>query len=373
MWRSCFGVVLFLFLFCLFPYYLYAQEGTDQYQLKLPPEVLEPLIPEDNPITPAKIELGKKLYFDKRLSIDDTVSCATCHNPKFGFSDSKKVAEGIQGKKGARNSPTVLNATFYDEQFWDGRAPTLEEQAKGPLVNPVEMGFPSHDALIEKLRAIPEYSNAFKESFGTEDLTIEHLAQAIASFERTLITLESPFDQFIAGKENAISPEAKRGFELFQGKARCITCHEFNRTYPFFTDNKYHNIGVAIHGKNFAELARKATKEPDIAKLAHEEGASELGRYLVTKQTKDIGAFKTSTIRNIELTAPYMHDGSLATLEEVIDFYNKGGEPNPNLDGGIRPLNLTAQEKKYLVAFLKSLTSRGGANFDWAELQELAP
>lgn len=366
-------VVLFLFLFCLFSYQLYAQDGSDQYQLKLPPEVIEPLIPGDNFPTLAKIELGRKLYFDKRLSLDNTVSCATCHNPKFGFSDGKKVAEGVQGKKGARNSPTVLNAAFYDEQFWDGRAATLEEQAKQPLVNPVEMAFPSHDELIKKLRAIPEYKKAFKEAAGTEEFTIDQVAQAIASFERTLITLESPFDQFIAGKEDAISPEAKRGFELFQGKARCITCHEVNRTYPFFTDNKYHNIGVAMHGKNFAELARKATKGPDTAKLGHEEGASELGRYLVSKQTKDTGAFKTSNIRNIELTAPYMHDGSLTTLEEVIEFYNKGGEPNPYLDGGIRPLNLTGQEKKDLVAFLKSLTSKGGANFDWAELEKLAP
>jgi cytochrome c peroxidase len=341
--------------------------------LKLPSDVIEPIIPEGNPITLAKIKLGKKLYFDKRLSIDDTVSCATCHSPKFGFSDGKKVAEGVQGKKGGRNSPTVLNAAFYDEQFWDGRVLTMEEQAKQPLINPVEMGFPSHDELIKKLRSIQEYKEAFKKTFGAEDFTIDHVVQAIASFERLLITLESPFDQFIAGKEDAISPEARRGFELFQGKGRCITCHEFNRSYPFFTNNKYHNIGVAMHGKNFAELARKAAKETDITKLTHEEGSSELGRYLVTRQTKDIGAFKTSTIRNIELTAPYMHDGSLATLEEVIDFYNKGGEPNPNLDGRIRPLNLTDQEKKDLVAFMKSLTSKGGANFNWAELEKLAP
>jgi len=177
----------------------------------------------------------------------------------------------------------------------------------------------------------------------------------------------------MAGREDAISPEAKRGFALFKGKARCVTCHEFNRSYPYFTDNKYHNIGVATHGKNFVQLARRAARETDITELTHEEGSPELGRYLVTKQPRDIGAFKTPTLRNVELTAPYMHDGSLATLKEVIDFYDRGGEPNPYLDGGMRPLNLTMEEKEELIPFLKTLTSKGGRNFDWAELERLAP
>jgi cytochrome c peroxidase len=367
----CAGLICFLGGF--FFYQLSAFGEVTQYQLKLPPEVLPLFIPEDNPITLNKIELGKRLYFDKRLSLDSTVSCATCHNPKLGFSDGKKVAEGIKGQKGVRNSPTVLNAAFYDEQFWDGRVSTLEEQAKQPLVNPVEMGFPSHNELIKRLQTLSEYREGFQKAFGTKNFTIDHLVQAIASFERTLVTLNSPFDQFIAGKEDAISQEAKRGFELFRGKGRCITCHEFTPSYPFFTDNKYHNIGVAIHGRNFVALARKAAQESDIAKLAHEEGASELGRFLVTRQNHDIGAFKTPTLRNIELTAPYMHDGSLKSLEEVIDFYDKGGEPNPYLDGGIRPLHLTEQEKNDLIAFMKSLTSKGGINFDWIELKNLAP
>lgn len=332
-------------------------QKSTPYVLKLPPGVLEPIIPEDNPLSVEKVALGKTLYFDKRLSVDNTISCAACHDPRLGFADGKKVAEGIQQKKGARNSPTTLNTAFLDAQFWDGRASSLEEQAKGPLVNPVEMGMPSHEALVTKLRKIPEYRRGFQEVFGTEDFTIDHVAKAIASFERTLNTFNSPFDRFIGGDKGAISPSAQRGWELFQGKARCITCHEFNTAYPFFTDNKFHNIGVATKAVNFEALARRAAVETDVARLASEPGAAELGRYLVTKQPKDIGAFKTPGLREIAHIAPYMHDGSEPTLETMIDFYDKGGVPNPNLDGGMRPLGLTVEEKKDLVEFLKALTS----------------
>ena len=334
-----------------------AQTQRSPLPLKLPPGVLEPIIPEDNPLTEGKVALGRTLYFDTRLSLDDTVSCATCHDPKFGFADGKKVAEGIRKKTGVRNSPTTLNTAFLDTQFWDGRALTLEAQAKGPLVNPVEMGMPSHEAVVAKLRKIPDYRRAFREVYGTEALTIDHVAMAIASFERTLNTFHAPFDGFLAGDKTAMNPAAQRGWELFRGKARCVTCHEFNATYPFFTDNKFHNIGVAMKAVNFEALARRAAIETDAAKLAREPGAAELGRYLVTKQPKDIGAFKTPGLRNITLTAPYMHDGSEATLESVIEFYDKGGAPNPNLDGGMRALGLTAEEKKDLAEFLKALTS----------------
>ncbi len=336
----------------------FSQTESNSYVLILPPGVLEPIIPEDNPLAKGKIELGKKLFFDKRLSVDDTISCATCHDPEKGFADGKTLAVGIKEQKGMRNSPTVLNAAFFDTQFWDGRAITLEEQAKQPIINPKEMGMPSHDVLVEKISNIPEYKTSFKAVFGTERITIDHLAMAIASFERTLITFNTPFDRFIAGKNDAITASAQRGWKLFQGKARCITCHEFNVSYPFFTDNKFHNIGVAMKGKDFESLARKsASSGADPSVLAHEEGSAELGRYLVTKEPKDIGAFKTSGLRNIALTAPFMHDGSEPTLESVIEFYNKGGIPNPNLDGGIRPLNLSEDEKKDLAEFMKSLTS----------------
>lgn len=343
---------------CSLPSVAFTQPADEPYELKLPPYVLEPIIPEDNPLTKGKVSLGQKLYFDKRLSADDTVSCATCHDPEKGFTDGKIIAIGIKGQKGFRNSPTVLNAAFFDFQFWDGRALTLEEQAKQPIINPIEMGMPSHDAAVKKISHISEYKDDFKTVFGTENITIDQIAQAIASFERTLITFNAPFDRFIAGKEDAISASAKRGWELFQGKARCLTCHEFTESYPFFTDNKFHNIGVAMKDKDFEALARKAASpDADPSVLAHEKAASELGRYSVTKEPKDIGAFKTSGLREITSTAPYMHDGSEPTLESVIEFYNKGGVPNPNIDGGIRPLNLSKEEKKDLVEFMKALSS----------------
>ncbi|HXF05156.1 MAG TPA: cytochrome c peroxidase [Blastocatellia bacterium] len=333
----------------------------------IPADLWEAMIPKDNPLTEAKVALGKDLYFDPRLSVDNTVSCATCHDPKFAFTDGKPVSEGVQGKKGARNAPTILNAMFNVEQFWDGRAPSLEEQAKQPLINPVEMAMPSHEAVVAKIKQIPDYVRRFQQVFGGRDpVTIDNIARAIAAFERTQLSGDSPFDRFIAGDKTAISEAAQRGWALFQGKARCITCHEFNASSPFFTDFKYHNIGIGMKAtKNFETLARQIQSmaqagtltQAAIDKLALSEGFSELGRFLVTRQPKDLGAFKTSTLRDIELTAPYMHDGSLKTLREVIEFYNKGGEPNPNLDGGIIPLNLTEQEMSDLEEFLKTLTS----------------
>ena len=346
--------------------------------LHLPTGVLEPDVPKQNPLTPAKVELGRRLYFDKRLSADGTVSCATCHDPLKGFADGRPVAVGIKNQSGARNSPTALYTGFNEVQFWDGRAPTLEEQAKQPLVNPVEMGQPSHAAVVKGVAALPEYGDGFAAAFGSREVTIDRIAEAIASFERTLASFSSPFDRFMAGDKQAISESAQRGFVLFQGKARCVTCHEFNASFPYFTDNKFHNIGVAMKG-NFEQLARQAQSIPghgavtQESELAHKPGFEALGRWIVTHQPKDIGAFKTSGLRNIALTAPYMHDGSQKTLEEVMDFYNKGGEPNPNLDGGIRPLNLTKEEISDIIAWMQSLTDEsGGSNFDWAQLKELS-
>ena len=346
--------------------------------LHLPTGVLEPDIPKQNPLTPAKVELGRRLYFEKRLSADGTVSCATCHDPLKGFADGRPVAIGIKNQVGARNSPTVLYTGFNEVQFWDGRAPTLEEQAKQPLVNPVEMGQPSHPAVVKAVAAIPDYGDGFAAAFGSREVTIDRIVEAIASFERTLAPFTSPFDRFVAGDKQAIGESAQRGFVLFQGKARCISCHEFNASFPYFTDNKFHNIGVAMKG-DFEKLAREASSvsahgaETQQAALAHEPGFEALGRWIVTHQPKDIGAFKTSGLRNITLTAPYMHDGSQKTLEEVMDFYNQGGEPNPNLDGGIRPLNLTKEEISDVIAWMQSLTDdSGGTNFDWAQLKELS-
>ena len=335
----------------------------------IPADLWELLVPPENPVTPEKVALGRKLFFEKRLSSDGTVSCATCHDPAHGFSDGKKVSEGVQGKKGARNAPTVLNAVFNEMQFWDGRAPSLEEQSKGPMTNPVEMGAASHDAVVAVVRGIPEYKAEFQKVFGREP-TIDDIAAAIASFERTVVSGDSPFDRFKAGDKSALSESAQRGWELWNGKARCNTCHPFGEATPNFSDNKFHNIGVAAKGRDFAGLARRAAGAGDPQELAFDPDFTELGRFVVTRQPKDIGAFKTSGLRDVALSAPYMHDGSEATLLDVINFYDKGGEPNPYLDGGIVALKLTDQEKKDLVAFMESLTGEGAGAPARAELLE---
>lgn len=333
--------------------------------LGLPADVWESMIPKDNPMTTEKVALGEKLYFDKRLSSDRTVSCATCHDPATALADNNMVGIGIGLKKGARNAPTVLNSMFNELQFWDGRAATLEEQAKMPITNPIEMGMKDHDAVVARVGEITEYKPLFAATFGAEGVTIDTIAKAIAAFERTQISGNSPLDRFIAGDQNAISDAAKRGWELFNGQARCVSCHAWNPSSPFFTDNKFHNIGVAAKDQNFPLLARRARQLISQGKnraqitdeLALTEGFSELGRYLITGQPKDIGAFKTSGLRDIDLTAPYMHNGSEKTLLDVMKFYNKGGELNPNLDGGMRPLKLTDQQLDEMVEFMKTLTS----------------
>lgn len=328
----------------------------------LPADLFKELVPKDNPMTAEKIALGEKLFFDKRLSVDNTVSCATCHDPAMALAESNMVGIGIQMKKGARNSPSVINSMFNEAQFWDGRAPSLEEQSKLPIINAVEMGMKDHNAVVAKVKTLSEYKPLFDKAFGNEGITIDTIAKAIASFERTQLSGNSPFDRFIGGEKNAISEAAKRGWDLFNNQARCISCHAFNESSPFFSDFKFHNIGVAAKDQNFNSLARRArqiigSNPQALDDLALTEGFSELGRFLVTKQPKDIGAFKTSMLRDIELTAPYMHNGSEKTLLDVIKFYNKGGELNPNLDGGMRPLKLTDPQMDDLVEFLKTLTS----------------
>jgi cytochrome c peroxidase len=331
----------------------------------LPADLFQELIPKDNPLTAEKIALGEKLFFDKRLSVDNTISCATCHDPAMALAESNMVGIGIENKKGARNSPSVINAVFNESQFWDGRAPSLEEQSKLPIINALEMGMKDHPQVVAKVKGLSEYAPLFAAAFGSQGITIDTIAKAIASFERTQLSGNSPFDRFMAGDKKAISESAKRGWDLFNHQARCISCHAFNESAPFFSDFKFHNIGVAAKDQNFSALARRARQiigsDPRNLKaiddLALAQGFSELGRFLVTKQARDIGAFKTSMLRDIELTAPYMHNGSEKTLLDVIKFYNKGGELNPNLDGGMRPLKLTDPQMDDLVDFLKTLTS----------------
>ncbi len=320
--------------------------------------------------------LGDKLFDDKRLSVDDTVACKTCHDPTKGFTDHRgnsATSAGVQDKHGQRNAPTILNAMFQASQFWDGRSPTLEEQAKLPILNPVEMGQKTPEDVVAKVAKIPEYSDAFKTLFGREP-TYDDIAAAIAAFERTKYSGNAPFDRFLAGNPQAISDQAQRGWALFQGKGRCSSCHAFNVVSPLFSDQKFHNIGIAAHVKNFSELARNALgilKSGDTKQIdehALQTSYSELGRFLVTKNPADIGAFKSETLRNIGVTAPYMHDGSLATLFVVVDHYNKGGVPNPFLDGGMQRLALSEAEIDDLVAFLFTLTDDRFAEFNQAEM-----
>ena len=346
---------------------------TPKLPLGFKPALWEISVPPDRRPTPEQIALGDKLFNDKRLSKDDSVSCATCHDPKRAFTDGKARAEGIGKQVGQRNSPTVTNALFSATQFWDGRAATLEDQALLPILNPIEMGVETSDQLVAKVKGIPEYVNEFKKVFG-RDVNADDLAKAIAAFERKQIFGDSRFDRFLAGDSKALDASAKRGWALFNGKGRCNTCHAGNAVSPLFADGKFHNIGVAAHKQDFVQLAAEALKtvrsgdQKQIDELALASKFSELGRFLVTRAENDIGSFKTPTLRNVGVTGPYMHDGSLATLWDVMDHYNKGGVQNPYLDGGMQRLGLSETEIDDLVAFMFALTSDPYSGLEKTEL-----
>jgi cytochrome c peroxidase len=319
--------------------------------------VIPPGVLEGNPLTRAKIELGRQLYFDTRLSADNTVSCASCHHPDDGYARHTQFGEGIGGQKGGRNSPVSYNRIVSTAQFWDGRAASLEEQAVGPIANPIEMGN-THEKVVETLKGIPGYQRQFERIFGAEGVTIGNVGKAIASFERVIVTGTAPYDyaerlapflklteedfaddpdlkkehavRLADAKAHPMSESASRGQKLFfKEEINCAQCH----LGANFADEKYHNLGVGMD-----------KPEPDP------------GRYAVTKQEADRGAFKTPTIRNVALTAPYMHDGSQKTLLEVVEHYNKGGIPNPTLSAKIKKLNLSDQDKLDLVAFMEACT-----------------
>jgi cytochrome c peroxidase len=320
------------------------------------PAGLQPLtpkifVPAANPITKAKYELGRQLYFEPRVSLDGTVSCATCHNPDKGWTDGAPTSSGIAGQTGGRSAPSVVNTVYGKSMFWDGRAPSLEGQAQGPIQNPIEMGKQSYREIVERLRKIPGYQEQFEKVFGTT-VTLDGMAKAIATFERVAaLSGNSRYDKYNAGDNKALSDSEKRGLVLFgltlnsdddfrpgvtRQKAKCSLCHVgFN-----FTDEQFHNLGVGWNEKTgrFSDLGRWAI-DPIGAKV-----------------DANLGAFKTPTLRDVEKTAPYMHDGSMATLEQVVEHYDKGGNPNPSLDTDMTKLNLTAQEKADVVAFMKALT-----------------
>lgn len=333
-------------------------------QAGFPHDLYRWVLPADNlERPPEKIGLGRALFFDRRLSADNKESCSTCHDPEKGFTDQLPTAMGIHNQFGQRNAPTIINATFNILQFWDGREPTLEDQARRPILNPIEMGMPDEKTLVDKLKTAPEYQKAFMEVFGHPP-NFDDMTKALAAFERTQVAFDSPFDKFVEGDEQALTEQQQHGWSLFNGKGRCLSCHGVNPVQPMFSDNRFHNIGVSAHNKNFVELARKALRvsaegggAAQIDQLAIQTDMSELGRFLITKEPHDIGAFRTMGLRNLLVTEPYFHDGSQATLWDTIDHYNKGGVQNPYLDGGIVPLGLSEQEIDDLVAFLKSLTS----------------
>jgi len=331
-------------------------------------------IPRDNPQTPEKIALGSKLFNDKRLSSTGEVSCATCHDPANAFTDRPLVtSRGINALTGTRNAPTIVNSAYFALYFWDGRSIDLEDQAQHPMINPVEMGLQNHEPVLQLVRTDPDYVEMFRAAFAAEParVTMKEVQQAIASFERTIISGDSPFDRwYYGGEQQAISEQAKRGFDVFMNKGRCVSCHVIEQDHALFTDNRFHNIGIGINriqdevGKFAPAFLEAKARGADVDKtvLANPK-ASELGRFAVTETLDEIGSFKTSTLRNVAVTAPFMHDGSLATLRDVVEHYNNGGITNKEdpvndfLSGGIRPLGLTEQEMTDLVAFLETLTS----------------
>jgi cytochrome c peroxidase len=349
-----------------------------------PPLGLPPLVaPADNPQTPEKVALGKKLFEDKRFSATGQVACANCHEADKAFTDTPlRTSEGIKqaGKAltGTRNAPTVVNAAYMASMFWDGRSPSLEDQALHPFVNPVEMALPSHEPILKIVRTDPAYVRAFEQVFGKQGkaVTMTEVTQAIAAFERTELAGDSPFDRYyFAGDKDALTPAQKRGLDIFVNKGRCVSCHVIEQTQALFTDNRFHNIGVGINDiqQDVPALAgeflrAKATLTEVDHKVLADKRTSELGRFAVDRTLDDLGAFKTPTLRNVAVTPPYMHDGSLNTLRDVVVHYNNGGvtkegdRVNDFLSGGIRPLGLTDPEIDDLVAFMEALTSPQYAN-----------
>ncbi len=299
------------------------------FEVKIPLGLPPLPIPDDNPMTADKVELGKMLYFDKRLSKDATVSCATCHDPKMAWTEHEPTSTGIGGQKGGANSPTVINAAYATTQFWDGRAKSLEEQALGPIENPIEMGH-SLPEMIGQLNELGAYKDQFQKVFGTE-ITSEGIAKAIAAFERTVLSGNSPYDKFTAGDESALNDAQKRGLELFK-KSGCPDCH----TPPLFSSYEFYNAGVGMD-----------KEKPDE------------GRKAVTGKDEDLGAFRVPALREVANTGPYFHDGSCATLEAAVALMAAGGKDNPNwseMFESVRDAKLTEQDQKDLVEFLKALS-----------------
>ncbi len=329
-------------------------------------------VPADNPLTRDRIELGRQLFYDRRLSLNDTFSCAMCHVPEQGFTSNElAMAVGIEGRTVRRNSPTIYNVAYAGLLFHDGREENLEQQIWGPLLAKNEMGNPSVGQVLQKIRQIDDYRGRFEAAFNGKGVTMETLGMALASYERTLISADSAFDRwYYASDKSALSPQAQQGFKLFIGKAACAACHQIGKTYALFNDNAMHNTGLGyrdsmavIPEQQSVLVAPGVSLQIDRA-VIEQVGApppTDVGRYEVTQDPGDRWKYKTPSLRNVALTAPYMHNGTFATLREVVEFYDAGGVSNELLDPRIKPLHLSEEEKQALVAFLHTLT---GSNVD---------
>ena len=284
-------------------------------------------VPEDNPLTAEKIELGRRLFSDRRLSRDGSIACSSCHEPERAFSDGRSIPVGVSGRQGRRSAPALINRGYGRAFFWDGRSPSLEEQVLKPIQDPNEMDL-TLDEAVSRLAHMREYADQFETAFGRA-VNAQDLARALASYVRTITSGDAPLDRYMNGDRDALSAQERAGLAIFRGKGNCTACH----VGPTLSDEQFHNTGVAW--KN-GEL-------------------HDLGRFAVTRNDADRGAFKTPTLREIARTAPYMHNGTFSTLEEVVDFYNRGGNTNPLLDSELRPLDLSVEEKRALLTFLRSL------------------
>lgn len=331
--------------------------------LGLPPVPLS----KDNSLTQTKVNLGRKLFMDRRLSHNNTMSCAMCHVPEQGFTSNELgAAIGLEGRSLRRNAPSLFNVAYVQQLFHDGREFSLENQVLGPLLAGNEMANPSIGYVIEKIRIMPDYMGLFEAVFGGRGATVETIGAALASYERTMVSGNSRFDRWHYGKEeNAFNSTQQAGFRVFSGKANCIACHSVGERSALFSDNRFHNTGIGWArsmgdkgGKHKVQLAPGVVVdvEDSIVQRFSEAQQGDVGRYEVTLDPADSWAYRTPTLRNIALTAPYMHDGSLATLEEVVEFYDRGGIDNPHKDPLLKPLRLTAEEKRTLIAFLNTLT-----------------
>ncbi len=343
------------------------KEADLYYILKNPGVGLPPVsIPSDNPVNAKKIKLGRLLFYDRRLSFNDTMSCATCHVPEMGFTNNElKTPIGFEGRSVRRNAPTLLNVAYKKRLFFDARESTLETQAWGRLLSSNEMANPSIGYVLKKIKSIPDYKNKFENVFG-ESVNIKNLGQALAQYQRALVSGGSRFDLwYYAKQKDSLNEQEIAGFELFSGKAQCVTCHLVGKQYALFKDEKLHNTGLGYEKAMEDKKPVRVQIAPGVfTELEHEvidnvsaqKRQNDLGLYEITQNPQDRWKYLTPSLRNIALTAPYMHNGELLTLEDVIEFYNQGGIANENLSPLIRPLGLSQNEKAALIAFLKSLT-----------------